>query len=720
MTFSHIFETNLLFELKTDHTSYLFRITRFGHPEHLHYGRILSDAEKEEILARDHGTFGNTILYDTEDDKYCLDNQPLEYGTEGRGDLREPSLIIRTKDGSSTLDLLYVSHTVHKGTIPMKCSLPVSYGAAETLETVYRDPVTGAELKEYYSVYPKEDVITRRCVLTNGGDEEISLRKMMSFSLDTTEKDLVWMTFGGHWANEMNLTEREIKAGTYVHSSRTGFSSSYANPGSILRKKDTNDRAGEAWGINLVYSGNHYTSVSAGPFGFTRIMSGILPENFEQNLAPDESFETPEAVLCYTDQGLNDLSDRFHRFVVNHIVRGYYKGRIRPILINSWESFYFDVNEKNLAELAKTAAGLGIELFVLDDGWFKNRNDDHAGLGDYETDARKFPHGLKTVADQIRDLGMMFGIWIEPEAVNPDSDLYRAHPEYAMAEKDRKPVFGRNELHLDLTKKEVREYIKENVCRLIQDLDAEYIKWDMNRQMSVYTGEKAHAYILGLYEILEEITGRFPKLLLESCASGGNRFDLGMLCYSPQAWLSDNTDPIERQRMQRNAGYLYPVSAMGAHASASPNHQTGRVTPLSTRFHTAVFGAFGYELDLNRLSEEEREEIRAEIRFYKKYRVVFQWGRSFRLAKKEFYKIRDGIAVCAVFGSAGDNPTVYAAELEPDAEYRVSTDTEECGVFTGKDLMNGVPCGTLRKGEAFTKKDDSVVFVFEKIFTDKV
>ena len=475
----------------------------------------------------------------------------------------------------------------------------------------------------------------------------------MSMMFDLTEDSYDLITFDGGWIKEANKHKRPLSYGTYINDSTTGSSSNRHNTGIILAKKDTNEDYGICIGINLIYSGNHYEAVQISNHGLLRVMNGINPHCFEWLLKRGEFFETPEAVLTYSNEGFNSLSKNFHQFINNHIIPRQFKNKERPIVLNSWEAFYFDFNYFKLIKLAKKARDLGVEMFVLDDGWFGNRNDDHQSLGDYEINYKKLPFGIKGLSHKIHRLGMKFGLWFEPEMVNPDSKLYKEHPEYAVHIEGRNPSLGRNQLVLDLCNSEVRSYIKTKMTAILDSTNIDYIKWDMNRHITdMYSkninnqGMFFHQYILGLYEILEYITNRYPNILIETCSSGGNRFDLGMLTYGAQIWASDNTDPIERLKIQEGLSYLYPQSAISCHVSLSPHAQTLRKTPLATRFNVASFGVLGYELNFKYLSFAEKKAIKSDIEFYKKYRNVFQFGEFKRFDqdhnnKKQFQVSKD-------------------------------------------------------------------------------
>lgn len=617
-----------LFHLRTEHSSYMFRVTPQGQLEHLHYGAPVRDADAEALSLKRTMPYGDSVLYPGGGAAYCLDVLPLEWSGAGRGDYRPSPVEFVTDSGSWTADFEYVGHTITPGSTETRCGLPTAYGGDMTLAVLLRDEAAGAELRLYYTTYPDEDVITRRSELVCTG-AGLSIRKLMSLSLDLAERDLKMTTFTGNWIREAHRHDAAVE-GTLVNESRTGFSSNRANPGFILSERAADERRGRVWGFNLVYSGNHMSCVSADPRGTVRVMSGISPDRFEWRLGTGESFETPEAVMCFSAEGLGGMSRAMHDFVNRHIVRGPWAGRGRPVLVNAWEGFMFDFDARRLLSVARRAKAMGAELFVMDDGWFVGRDDDTGGLGDYEPDAKKLPEGVSGLAREVKKLGLGFGIWVEPEAVSPKSRLYAAHPDWAITEPGREPVYGRNELLLDLTRGEVRDYIVDSVTRLLDSAEISYVKWDMNRQMAGVGGAYSHRYILGLYEVLHRVFDARPDILFESCSSGGNRFDLGMLCFSPQIWASDDTDPIERLDIQRGFSYLYPLSTMGAHVSASPHAQTLRHTPLGTRFAVSCFGCLGYELDLRELSPVEMREARRQIEFYKKHRMTLQYGRLYR------------------------------------------------------------------------------------------
>ena len=624
-----IFHKDGVFHLSTGHDSYLFRIDSRGIPEHLHFGRPVRTEDAAAFVCTPGLGWGSCTVLEDSDSGSCLDDKPLEWSGSGRGDFRESPLELC---GAAT-DFRYQTHAIYEGSPAMLSGLPQAHGAEQTLELILAQK--GALLKLYYTVFPT--AIVRRTVLENTGDKPIFLNKCMSVSLDLYGS-YTMTTFDGGWIAEMGRTDTPVGKSKVVNESLTGASSNRHNPGFLLWDPEATETAGAVYGFNLIYSGNHYAAAQQSLQGFTRVMQGVNPSNFCRELAPGEIFETPEAVLCFSEEGFGGLSGKMHRFVHDHIIPAHWRGRPRPVLYNSWEGCMFDFNQHRLLDLADRARKLGCELFVLDDGWFGQRNSDHAGLGDYTVNRKKLPGGMEGLAEKIRAKGMEFGLWFEPESVNPDSDLYRAHPDWALTD-DFTPVLGRHQLLLDLTKPEVRDYIVENVGAILDRAGISYVKWDMNRH-SIALGAKAHDYILGLYDILRRIFEPRPEVLLESCSSGGNRFDLGMLCYSPQIWCSDDTDPIERLTIQGNLSFLYPQSTFGAHVSAAPHAQTLRSTPLATRANVAFFGCLGYELDLKHLLPIEEKQIKAQTAFYKQYRQMFQFG-SFRRTKLG-WQVSDG------------------------------------------------------------------------------
>ena len=616
-----------VFHLSTSSYSYLFRLLPTGQLEHLHFGPPV-EREDWEVLACKPGLgWGASVPLSEEDKAPCLDVLPLEWSGSGRGDYRDSPLAISREGLPLATDFRYESHEILPGIAPMDL-LPQARDGGETLvvSLVCRKLI----LRLYYTVF--EDVLTRRAVLENAGDYPVTIHKFLSYCVDLPGK-LNLTTFDGGWIAEMRQTTTPVGAARLVNESTTGFSSHRHNPGFLLSEEGAGESQGRVFGFNLVYSGNHYASAQRSLQGLTRVVQGISPDNFSYILPPGETFEAPEGVLGYSGDGFNGLSRRFHRFVNRHIIPSHWRNRPRPVLYNSWEGCSFDFDQRRLLTLAKSAKALGCELFVLDDGWFGTRDSDRSGLGDYNVNQKKLPQGLAGLSKQVHDIGMDFGLWFEPEAFNPDSRLYQAHPDWAFTD-DLPPLMGRHELLLDLTKPEVQDYIVSSLGRILDSAHISYVKWDMNRH-STALGARAHDYILGLYQVLHRIFDPRPEILLEGCSSGGNRFDLGMLCFAPQIWASDNTDPIERMGIQNSLSYLYPQSTIGAHVSASPHAQTLRTTPLSTRGNVAFFGILGYELDLQHLLPVEEREIAAQIAYYKSHRRLFQFGTFRRLRAEE-------------------------------------------------------------------------------------
>ena len=685
--------TDNIFSLQTSDTCYIFRITKQGHPEHVHYGIRLSSPNIDALVPKRTAQAGSTVVYDREDPLYCLDTMCLEWSGIGKGDYRYSPAELKMPDGGFVSDFVYKSHSVTEGHLPMK-ELPSAGSAGEgcsSLSVCFKDKSCDVTLTLIYTVYEKANVITRRAVLENN-DSPLVIRRLLSMSLDMPNMGFNLITFDGDWAREAHRHDRPLEYGIFVNESRTGSSSNKHNPGFLLCENGASENYGRVYGFNLVYSGNHFGFAELNSHELVRAGIGISPHCFEWILKNAESFETPEAVMTFSDNGFNGLSRNFHTFVNDHIVPEQWQGKERPVLYNSWEPCFFSFNQRKLMSLARLAKKLGMELFVLDDGWFEGRDNDKAGLGDYAVNKRKFPGGLGRFAQKIRNIGLEFGIWFEPEMVNENSDLYRTHPDYAVRQPNREPTLGRNQMVLDLCNPAVCDYIVDSVGRVLDETNASYVKWDMNRHISEFfsphiqsQGEYFHRYILGLYEILRRIFEPRPHILLESCSSGGNRFDLGMLCFSPQIWASDCTDPAVRLNIQSGLSYLYPQSAMGAHVSDAPHQQTLRDTPLSTRYNTACFGSLGYELDLRFLSSVEKKEIKEQIAFYKKHRKTFQYGtferlplNSSRYANKTAWLVRgENEAIAGFFqfkSGVGEETDVLRIEnLEENAKYRITT-----------------------------------------------
>jgi alpha-galactosidase len=688
---------NNIFYLQTEDTEYIFRLTKHGHLEHVYYGAKLNSSEQDvDALAhkRTAQAGQTTVAYDAEDPLYSLDTMCLEWSGIGKGDYRFSPAEIKMPDNGFVTDFVYKSHNVKKGCIPMKDLSSASGKEDEctSLEVQFCDKACNVTLKLIFTVYEKTNVISRRVVLQNNEDSGIVIRRLLSMSLDMPNIGFNLVTFDGDWARETHRHDRPLQPGIFVNESRSGASGNKHNPGFLLCENKASENSGRVYGFNLVYSGNHFGFAELNSHELVRVGIGISPHCFEWTLKKTDVFETPEAVMTFSDKGFNGLSRNFHSFVNSHIIPVQWQGKERPVLYNAWEPCFFNFNQGKLMSLARQARKLGMELFVLDDGWFEGRDNDKAGLGDYSINRKKFPFGLAGFARKIRKTGMNFGIWFEPEMVNENSNLFRAHPEYAVRMPGRQFTLGRNQLVLDLCNPAVRDYIVESVSRVLDETKASYVKWDMNRHISEFwsdhitsQGEFFHRYILGLYDILERIFKPRPHILLESCASGGNRFDLGMLCFSPQVWSSDCTDPVVRLNIQGGLSCLYPQSAIGAHVSDAPHQQTLRDTPLSSRYNTACFGSLGYELDLRFLTPVEKREIKEQIAFYKAHRKTFQYGvferfsvPSSRLKNKTVWLCRGEKEIMAGFfqlqSGIGEEPDILRISgLDKETRYRVTT-----------------------------------------------
>ena len=651
-------DTRPWFFLQTTHSTYGMRVMETGHLEHLYYGeRITVDTQDPSscaplVIQRAFAP-GNTCIYTKEQPQISMEDVCLEVGTCGKGDIREPFLEVCFTDGSVTSDFTFVSFevlTLKDRDERMQASgLPHSYSeeessSAKCLHIILQDATNRLELQLFYTVYEDCDVITRSACLLNRSDTFVTIERCMSAQLDLTEDYSEVTHFSGAWAREMHREQITLSSGKFVNSSYTGTSSNRANPFVILSPENTCETSGSCISCNLIYSGNHYEALEKDSYGKFRFVAGINPRSFSWQLAPGEVFYTPEAVLNFSADGFRGLSGQLHSFIREHIVRGVWKHKPRPVLLNSWEACYFKIDEKKLLQLAKAGKNAGIELFVMDDGWFLGRNNDTSSLGDWEPDPKKLPGGIASLSKKIKELGMDFGIWVEPEMISENSNLYKGHPDWAMKIPGHPHSEGRNQCILDLCNPEVRKYVIEEMTRVFSSGEIRYVKWDMNRNFSdIYSpylpaakqGETAHRYVLGLYQIMEELTTRFPKILFEGCSAGGNRFDLGILCYFPQIWASDNTDALCRTGIQNSYSYGYPLSVFTAHVSSCPNHQTLRITPLETRFQVASFGILGYECNLKDLSGSDLNAIREQIAFYKKWRDVFQFGSFYRGAENE-------------------------------------------------------------------------------------
>ncbi len=636
------------FVIETNNTTYCFMVSETGHLFHLYYGKKISEKEIFELKWNTKQT-GNTVYY-SKDFPYSFEDIKMEFGFPGKGDIRESLIEVTNSDGSFTVDFKYDHYEILDYKKELE-GLPSSYDGNNELVIYLRDYKHNYLLELNYSIFDEDDVITKSVKFINESTNTIKLNKLLSNSIDFDENFTV-TSFVGNWANEMNKVTTKVSGGKYVIESTIGSSSSRANSFFMLSKDDTLENSGKCLGFNLVYSGNHYGSISTTALNTTRVVQGINPYMFEFEIEPNESFVAPEAIVCYSEDGFNGLSKRLHGFINNHIVNKNYAGKDRPVLLNSWEANYFDISEDKLVQLAKKAKEVGIEMLVMDDGWFGNRNDDTSSLGDWYVNKDKLPNGLEGLANKIHDIGLKFGIWVEMEMVSVDSEFYRNHPDWVMSIDEDTHSEGRNQRILDLCNPMVRKYIYDSLDNMLGSGLIDYVKWDYNRIFSdVYSPtlktrqkETFHRYILGLYRIMKKVTSKYPNVLFEGCGAGGNRFDLGILSYFPQIWGSDNTDAITRFDIQNNYSYGYPLSCFTNHVSAVPNHQTGRTTNLTTRFNVASFGNLGYELDLIKVSGQELEEIRKQVELYKQHRHFFQYGTFEREVDDKYYywKLKDG------------------------------------------------------------------------------
>ena len=634
---------NGIFKLDTAHTSYLFRVTPQGHLEHIHYGPWLPQADADALAQKHTIALGSTVEYTSAAPGYCLDSCLLEYSGIGKGDYRHSPLECILPDGSYVTDFVYDSHKITDSAYQNDCGLPFATGNGQTLSISLKDKkYPGLVLVLHYTVFPTCDVIARNAELHNDTEGEVSVRRFLSAMVDIPSEEYSLLTLNGTWAKEAHIHAAPLSPGIHIQDATVGASSNRHNPAFALLSRGADERQGNVLGFNLLYSGNHYSAVELDSREHVRIGWGISPHCFQWDLAPGQQFVTPQAVMTFSENGINGMAANFHDFVNAHIIPAPFRGAERPVVLNNWEATMFHFDRKKILTMARQAAQLGIEMFVLDDGWFGSRNSDKAGLGDWVVNEKKLPGGIPRLCSDINRMGLKFGLWFEPECVNPDSQLYRAHPDWAIHVPGRQASLGRNQLVLDLTRPEVRDYVVNAVDSILCSANIEYVKWDYNRHISdmfspalSHQGQFFHRYILGLYEVLRRIfIEKHPHILLEGCSSGGNRFDLGMLSFAPQIWTSDDTDAAERLEIQRGMYCFYPPSCISNHVSMCPNAQTLRSTSLSTRFNVAIFGVLGYELDFGELTPEERRQIAQQIKFYKKHRNMLQFGRFSRYFPK--------------------------------------------------------------------------------------
>lgn len=697
-----------IFNLETKNTLYQMKVDRFGVLNHLWYGEKTDCCMDYLLDYPDAGFSGN--IYEAENERtYSLNTLPQEYSTSGVGDFRISAISVTHEDGSNALDLRVREYQIKEGKYEIP-GLPAVYAKedeAETLEITLKDTATEAEVILKYGVFEKEDVITRSVVVKNSGKTPIVINKVHSMCLDIPYGDWEWMHFYGRHTMERQAERVPVLHGISESSSSRGTSSHHQNPAVLLCEKDCTETNGHCIGAALMYSGGFQAQVEKDQLEQIRLVMGIHPDTFEWILEAGEAFYTPEVILSCSTTGFAKLSQNFHHIIRNHVCRGTYQLSSRPVLINNWEATYFDFNEEKILNIARQASKLGIDMMVLDDGWFGKRDDDCSGLGDWFVNEKKLNGGLKALVEKINAMGMKFGLWFEPEMVSEDSDLYRNHPDWAIQIPGRKPMRSRYQLVLDISNPEVVDYLYGVMSAILRENHIEYVKWDMNRSISDwYTAtlsrgrqmEMPHRYVLGLYELLEKLTSEFPDVLFEGCSGGGGRFDAGMMYYCPQIWCSDDTDAHERTFIQYGTSFFYPTSTVGSHVSAVPNHQTGRITSIETRGVVAMAGSFGYELDLNQLSEEEKAVVAKQVTHYKEYQSLIYNGDYYRLANP----FEDGmsawswisedkktILVQGVLFRAKPNvlrKTLRLMGLEAKKNYKIAG-TEE--VYTGVALMSG-------------------------------
>ncbi|MDO4908451.1 MAG: alpha-galactosidase [Corynebacterium sp.] len=629
------------FHLHNEQISYIFGLAEDGKLLHYYFGAAVPDADYQHLV--EYIPYPVSTLRREADRLYSLARCMQELPEYGATDFRHPAIQVRQENGSTLTDFIYESHEIVPGK-PKLEGLPASYvedeSEAETLIVHLVDTLSGAKVALLYSIYADRPVIARSAIVENHGAQTLHLENLASFNLDLPDHNYEWVQLSGAWGRERYIKRRSLEAGITAVDSTQGYSSHQQNPFVALVRPETTEHSGTAIGLSFLYSGNFLAQAEVDPWNVTRLQMGINPFGFDWELKPGARFTAPEAVLTYSDEGLNGMSQALHSLLRNRVARGPWRNKERPILINNWEATYFDFTEDKLVSIAKTAKDVGVELFVLDDGWFGQRTSDTAGLGDWYTNTDRLPGGIGSLAAKIRDLGMKFGLWFEPEMVNRDSDMFRNHPEWTIQTPGRPLRHGRHQFVLNYAIPAVVDNIFEQMCAIIDEAKLDYIKWDMNRPLTdvfcaelpaSQQGEVFHRFVLGLYDLYERLLERYPNLLIESCASGGGRFDAGLLYYAPQAWTSDDTDAIERMKIQYGTSLAYPISSMGAHVSIVPNHQTRRISPLATRAHVAYFGAFGYELDLNDLSQDEINQVKEQIAFYKQYRHLIHEGTFYRL-----------------------------------------------------------------------------------------
>ncbi|MBX4146085.1 alpha-galactosidase [Paenibacillus lautus] len=704
----HFHEDLGVFHLQSDRSSYVIELVRGVYPAHAYWGRRIRDNRVGNLLERrGRASFSPTPF--REDASFSLDSLPQEYPGYGSGDFRQPAYQVQLANGTTVTEAEYVRHRIYSGK-PKLEGLPAVYteqdAEADTLELELLDRASGLTIYLSYTVMNAFDAITRSVSFRNDSKENITLLRAMSASVDMNHSRYDLLHLHGAWARERHVQRRRLSPGMQGIESRRGSSSHNHNPFLALLSESAGEEHGEVYGFSLVYSGSFSAQVEVDQYETARVTMGLNPFDFSWLLEPGQSFQTPEAVMVFSAEGLGGMSRRYHKMYRTRLSRGQFRDATRPVLVNNWEATYFNFNADKIEQIASAGRDLGIELFVLDDGWFGKRNDDTTSLGDWVVDKNKLPEGLEDLVKRVRNLDMQFGLWFEPEMISPDSDLYRHHPDWCLHVEGRRRTEGRQQLILDFSREEVGDAVADMVRSILQSAPITYVKWDMNRNMTEIGSaalpperqrETAHRYMLGLYRVMEQLTTEFPHILFESCSGGGGRYDPGMLYYMPQTWTSDNSDAVSRLKIQYGTSLVYPLSSMGAHVSAVPNHQVFRNTSLRTRGHAAMSGNFGYELDLTAFSEQEKEEVREQVKLYKEIRHLVQFG--------DFYRLRNPFegneaawtivsedrseAVLYYFRilSEANEPIVWlrTAGLDPEGDYRC---VEDGNIYGGDRLMN--------------------------------
>ena len=692
-----------VFKLDTNLSTYAFMVYRENYLVHLYYGAKIPDTDLSYLMGRSRFASFSPSNAKVDDPLFSVDIQPMEYPTNGAGDYRISALSVRNASGDSVTDIRYVSHKIYDGK-PALPGLPATFdrdGKAQTLEVETLDAVTGLKATLLYTAFEDYPVIAKSVRLENTGNTPLTLERAYSSCLDLPRMDLDMIHVYGKWAKENTTVRHPLQHGIQSVQSKRGMTGHSCNPVLALPRHTATEEQGEVWGMNLIYSGNFAIDVEVDAQGCPRVLMGINPTDFRWRLDPGESFQTPEAVLVYSNAGLGGMSRTFHHFYLDHLCRSQWTKKKRPLLINSWEAAFFDFDDDKLVEFAKEAKELGIDMLVMDDGWFGNRCDDSRALGDWWVNEDKLKGGLSHLIQRVNDLGVQFGIWYEPEMISPDSDLYRSHPDWAVCASGREKSLARNQCVLDMTRQDVRDSIFQQMYDVISQNNIAYIKWDCNRNITEAAsmqlpperqGEFFHRYVLGVYELMDRITTAFPHILLENCSGGGGRFDAGMLYYSPQIWTSDCTDAIERLTIQFGASLCYPIAAMGAHVSANPR------TDIHTRAAVAMCGTFGYELDPRKLTEEERQAVKDQVADYHKYYDLIHFGDFYRITSPtENHFLCDWAFVSPdksqvlftrVIMRRPENlyQPLCLPGLDPDKLY---TDEETGKVYSGALLMHG-------------------------------